>query len=139
MILNNFIYILILGQYMFEVYFWSYILCFVFFQVKENQGFIFEKIMCIVLVFLVVFEIFIKSVLQVVKIIGYFGVMMMIFFFIFYFWRVFLNSDDFDYDNVLICNCGMVIEFVKKLMFVNEVSLIIQKVDIVLKEEVCKF
>lgn len=139
MILNNFIYILILGQYMFEVYFWSYILCFVFFQVKENQGFIFEKIKCIVLVFLVVFEIFIKSVLQVVKIIGYFGVMMMIFFFIFYFWRVFLNSDDFDYDNVLICNCGMVIEFVKKLMFVNEVNLIILKVDIVLKEEVCKF
>lgn len=139
MILNNFIYILILGQYMFEVYFWSYILCFVFFQVKENQGFIFEKIKCIVLVFLVVFEIFIKSVLQVVKIIGYFGVMMMIFFFIFYFWRVFLNSDDFDYDNVLICNCGMVIEFVKKLMFVNEVNLIILKVDIVLKEEVYKF
>lgn len=64
---------------------------------------------------------------------------MMIFFFIFYFWRVFLNSDDFDYDNVLICNCGMVIEFFKKLMFVNEVNLIILKVDIVLKEEVCEF
>lgn len=39
MILNNSTYILILGQYMFEAHFWSYILCFAFFSGERKPGF----------------------------------------------------------------------------------------------------
>lgn len=138
MILNNSTYYLILGQYMFEAHFWSYILCFAFFQVKENQGFILEKTKCTASALLAASEIFIKSVLQVAKTTGYSGAMMMTSFPTFHSWRVPLNSDDFDHDNVLTCNCGMVTEPAKKLMPVNEVNLTILKVDTVLKEEVYK-
>lgn len=64
--------------------------------------------------------------------------MMMTSFPTFHSWRVPLNSDEFDHDNIFTCNCGMVTESAEKLMPVNEVNLKILKVDTVWKEEVCK-
>lgn len=102
---------------------WETCLCFHIKQkVKENQGFILEKTKCTASALSAASEIFIKSVLQVAKTTGYSGAMMMTSFPTFHSWRVPLNSDDFDHDNVLTCNCGMVTEPAKKLMPVNEES-----------------
>lgn len=109
-----------------------------FFQVKENQSCILEKTKCTASALSTASEIFIKSLLQVAKTTGYSGAMMMTSFPTFHSWRIPLNSDEFDHDHILTCNCGMVTEPAEKLMPVNEVNLKILKVDTVWKEEVCK-
>lgn len=107
-------------------------------KLKENQSCILEKTKWTASALSTASEIFIKSLLQVAKTTGYSGAMMMTSFPTFHSWRVPLNSDEFDHDHILTCNCGMVNEPAEKLMPVNEVNLKILKVDTVWKEEVCK-